>query len=229
MYIAIGRYGYVKLNKNTNMSDIINFQVTDEFGKTYEYVNNYDSSVSKENMKNKCGLIQTEEGTKAYWGVKEDGVHEYTIKYQISNFIKEFKEEGITKGINYDFIDEQVLTVIDLRLVAENYKFTEDNTKLINYNKKDSSFSFEEDGSLKLNFDPYYFEGDEKISFDENAPFSVGISNLNNSNPSIKTTKKQDILVIVLIIITAAVYIFVDLYRSIYEYKNLERKYNAVK
>ena len=226
---SYGRYGYIKLNKNTYVIDILNVSVTDEKGTEFEFYEKYDPSIGKDNMKKKCGTLQAQEGTEIYWGVEDEGSHEFYLKYEISNFIKDFSNEGISKGINFDFVDDQVLTVVNLNIKADNYKFTEENTNLKNYNKPKSTYTFNEDGSLFLHFDPYYFEGDERIAFDNNAPFSIGKSNISDYLEKDYSLKKQDILVISLIIASAVLYLFTDTCRSIYDYKKYERKYNAIR
>ncbi len=176
-------------------------------------------------MIGKCGVVKDNNETKLYWGVPEDGKHEYIIKYQVNNFIKKYGN-NILKGTKLEFIDVTNMADIYLTISSENYYFTSENTKVQNFDSKKTKISYLDSGSLYLEFNPYYLEGNEVISFNENAPFQSYETVYNNMELS-KSTKKQDILVISILIILSLFYLIGDIYRIVYEYKSDERKYNA--
>lgn len=220
------RNGYVKFLKNTAKEDVLDFKVTDETGRNYEYLENYDQNQGSEQIINKCGVLATVEGTELYWGMETEGEHQYILEYTIKNFIKNFSNDGITKGTGFDFIDEQILINMDLKMVADNYIFTVDNVKFENLEKPDFTVNID-GGAIVLKVNPYYFEGNERIIFSNDAPFEIGKSNTEKENS--KKLKKQDILVITLIITFAILYLFGDTIRCIHDYKVVKNRTNKVK
>ena len=223
-FTAFGRYGYVKKYKNIEPAEIVNLTVQDETGNNYEFVEEFNSSISKEKMIGKCGILKENNETKLYWGVTEDGQHEYIIKYQVKNFIKKYNN-NILKGTKLDFIDDTNLADIYLTISADNYNFTSQNTNVQNFDSKRTKVSYLENGNLYLEFNPYYLEGNEIIAFDENAPFQ-SLEIFYNNKPII-STKKQDIVVISILVTLSVLYLIGDICRIINEYKLQERKYNV--
>ena len=78
-----------------------------------------------------------------------------------------------------------------------------------------------DDGSLYLAFSVYNFTGYEAPSFSEDAPFRVTPYQKQED----KILKKQDIIVLSIIVVLSALYLFADIYRTIYEYKIKRKKY----
>lgn len=213
-----GRHGYTKLFRGVNVNEIVNFNVSDEKNSSYEYVTNNNISIDSENIKDKYGVVPDQNGATLFWGVLEDGNHEYTLKYQVNNFMKEFKSIGVAKGFRFFFADENYIANTRLTIKADNYQFNENNASLQNFDMENTTINYNEDGSIVMEFSTYYFNGEEFIKFADDAPFAVTYYKPDNK------LKKQDYLVLTILIIISIAYLIVDIYRTIYEYQSKKRK-----
>ena len=104
---SFARYGYTKLMKNIEENDIQNYSVTDEEQNVYNLIDDFTLSGENGEFKNTYGILKNQNETYLFWGVNESGVHEYTLNYEIKNFVKKFERENVEKGINLDFIDNR--------------------------------------------------------------------------------------------------------------------------
>ena len=104
---SFDRYGYTKLFKGIDSSQISNYSVTDEEQNVYELTNDFSLDGKSGAFNNKCGIISNDQGVYLFWGVNRSKDHQYTLTYTVNNFIKEFPDLNIAKGINFEFIDQR--------------------------------------------------------------------------------------------------------------------------
>ena len=220
--LSSGRVGYIKNFNGLVPEQIVNLKITDENGKQLEYVDNKNENIDQNNIKNKCGVIKGDGGSaQIYWGVEDNGTHVYEISYQANNFIKEYDYMNVKKGIGFKFLDEAYLCPIALTIKTQDYVFTPENTTIIGFNEDRLIKKYLDDGSLYLAFSVYNFTGYEALSFSEDAPFRVTPYQKQED----KILKKQDIIVLSIIVVLSALYLFADIYRTIYEYKIKRKKF----
>lgn len=211
-------YVYYKFYKNVKNNEIQNLTVTDENDFTYNYSD--DWNLTDEEKKDKCGVLYTNEGAAILWGIQSYGAHQYTLKYEVKNFVKNFSEY---KGAKFDFIDEGNPTLTYVRISSDVCKFTKQNTQ-VNTLYKFQSVMFLEDGSIELETNARYLLGGESIKFNEDVPIKAKkIVKVNNKSKT--SMKKQDILVASIIVVISILYLFCDTYRIIYDYKNKKKSY----
>ena len=211
-------YVYYKFYKNVKNNEIQNLTVTDENGFAYQYSD--DWNLSDEEKKDKCGVLYTNDGAAILWGIQSYGAHQYTLNYEVKNFVKNFNDY---KGAKFDFLDEGNPALTYVKINSDVCKFTKQNTQ-INSLYKFQSVMFLEDGSIELETDARYLLGGEVIKFNEDVPINAkNIVKVSDKNKTLM--KKQDILVASIIVVISALYLFCDSYRNIYEYKNKKRSY----
>lgn len=97
-------YSYYKFYKNVDESEIVNFSVRDEKGTVYEYIENWDSSMPNEEKIDKCGVVYTNGDAALIWGINGYGAHEYTLNYEVCNFVRKINNY---KGSKFYFIDQR--------------------------------------------------------------------------------------------------------------------------
>ena len=78
----------------TNMGDmeIQDFRVTDENGKTFTFVENWDTNASLDEKAYKNGFNFTDEGFELCWGKGSYGKHTYTLEYTMTNLVKSYPD-----------------------------------------------------------------------------------------------------------------------------------------
>ena len=85
-----GTEGY-KPYFNLNNSVISNFTVTDKT-KTYTNLNNWNVNASFNEKAYHSGIHYTNDGLELCWGISNYGNNTYTLKYSISNFVRELSD-----------------------------------------------------------------------------------------------------------------------------------------
>lgn len=115
----------------------------------------------------------------------------------------------------------KALTYISLK--ADNYQFTKDNIAVYNLNEV-ADARIIEDGSLEIIINSELITGAEEIKFSSDAPFLASKILKKESKDSTPSIKLQDYLVAIIIVLTAIIYLIVDSYRVVYEYKQRRKK-----
>lgn len=110
-------------------SEIKNFSVKDENGIEYEVLSNWNTSATRTEKKEKCGLNQVSDGVELCWGIGDYGEHKYTISYEITNFVSDYKDYQMTYftlvPTNMDPSPEQVTITI-----SSDTEFTNSNVSI---------------------------------------------------------------------------------------------------
>src|SRR5699024_5636871 len=92
-YLTEGTESYDVI-ENLGDSKITDF-VVEEDGVIYEYIDDWDIDASQSEKAFKNGIIETKNGYELAWGIGEYGRHEYTIQYNVTNFIKQLRDSQI--------------------------------------------------------------------------------------------------------------------------------------
>ena len=92
---------------NLKNSQISNFIVTDETGKQYESLLTWNTRGDFNSKAYKCGINNISGGVELCWGISSYGNKQYTLKYNISNFVTQYTD---IQGIYFNFLnlDQQV-------------------------------------------------------------------------------------------------------------------------
>ncbi len=118
-YIVIG---------NLNGSELRDFQVSDETGRTFENPGFWDIHQSRDYKTGKCGIVSKHDGYELCWGLGQSGSRTYTTSYTMTRLLKGYSDAD---GFNYMFVardmspkPEHVKVTImpedSLQLTAEN-------------------------------------------------------------------------------------------------------------
>ncbi len=93
-----GYRGYTKLGN----ARIKNFSVSDDTGRVYDSVLDWDTSASFEEKKYKSGIHEITDGVELCFGISNYGNRTYTLKYEIENFVVQYRD---SQGIYLNFLD----------------------------------------------------------------------------------------------------------------------------
>ncbi|MGM9685530.1 MAG: DUF2207 domain-containing protein, partial [Bacteroidaceae bacterium] len=92
LYIVIG---------NLNGSKVTDFSVSDENGKEYVNVGDWNSSLSRTEKTEKCGIIRKSDGYELCWGLGMEGERIYTAQYRVTDLVRAYNDYD---GFNYMFV-----------------------------------------------------------------------------------------------------------------------------
>lgn len=124
--VSSGGEWYVSIPNLDNMQ-ISNLTVTDENGLTFENVDNWDSSLSREERAYKSGIIAVDDGYELCWGFGEYGAHTYTVQFDITNLVKGYKDAN---GITFVFLRSGLSTKVEnvhISIFKEGVALTQEN------------------------------------------------------------------------------------------------------
>lgn len=116
---------------NLGKMEIQDFSVSDETGLVYEYIDGWNVNRSLEEKAGKCGILYQGDGVyELCFGIGSYGRHQFTVSYQMTNFIKGFKDYC---GFNQRFVNDKLSSKVDRISVAiekPGTVFTSDDTKV---------------------------------------------------------------------------------------------------
>ncbi len=77
-----------------NLGDIVirDLSVSDESGRLFENVGEWDVHKSLEQKAGKCGIAHTSDGDELCWGIGSYGDHVYTVRYIMTNVVKSLND-----------------------------------------------------------------------------------------------------------------------------------------
>ena len=101
--------------------EISNLVVWDE-DKTYETVNDWDTSLSFEGKAGKCGILTYDDGYELCWGITEYGDKTYTISFTIDNLVTAYNDADATYFCLFSKNVNTRPTDVSLRLLLSNGK-----------------------------------------------------------------------------------------------------------
>lgn len=113
---------------NLGNSSIFNFSISDDSGRTYDTLSNWNTSDTFENKSYKCGILNTTGGVELCWGISNYGNRTYTLKYTINNFVTQYTD---TQGIYFNFLnlDQEISDNVKI-VIYSDIPFSIDNSKI---------------------------------------------------------------------------------------------------
>lgn len=143
-YLSEGTEGY-RPYTNLGNSSISNFSVSDDSGKTYEFLSSWNTDSNFDNKAYKSGLHYISGGVELCWGISNYGNRTYTLKYDISNFVVQYTD---VQGIYFNFLNlDQTVNNAKITIYSD-IPFSVDNAKIWAFGN-DGSINFE-DGKIVL-------------------------------------------------------------------------------
>ena len=100
-YIVVG---------NLNGSDIRDLTVSDETGREFSNIGEWDIDMSRNWKEGKCGIVTKRDGYELCWGLGDSGSRTYTTSYTVTNLVKGYDDGD---GFNYMFVAQGVSPLPD--------------------------------------------------------------------------------------------------------------------
>ena len=111
---SYGTEGYIaQYNLRPGMK-ITDLQVSDETGTEYDFEDKWNVNRSRTEKKNKCGYNWTDKGVELCWGIGEEGLRTYYIRYRIVGLLMGYKESD---GFNHCFFSTDTWGVDSVSVV----------------------------------------------------------------------------------------------------------------
>lgn len=174
--LVSGTEGYRPYSKLENMN-IINFSVSDLNGKLYTEQTPWNINGTFDDKAYKYGINSIYDGVELCWGISEYGYNNYVLKYEIENFVVQYKD---TQGIYFNFLDLDQTVSNAVVTIHSNKEFSLENSKI---------WAFGNEGTIKFDEGNICISSDGRLS---SSDYIVGLvrfeSNLfNTQNISEKT------------------------------------------
>ena len=111
----------------TKSYSISNFTVSDDLGRNYEFLSDWDISGSFSDKAYKNGINYNDDGIELCWGISQYGNRTYTLKYNISNLVKQYTDN---LGIYFNFLSS-IKAVDSVKItIHSDEPFSLDNAKI---------------------------------------------------------------------------------------------------
>lgn len=126
---SYGTEGYIaQYNLRPGMK-ITDLQVSDETGTEYDFEDKWNVNRSRTEKKNKCGYNWTDKGVELCWGIGEEGLRTYYIRYRIVGLLMGYKESD---GFNHCFFSTDTWGVdsVSVVLYREGKEFQQHNPNI---------------------------------------------------------------------------------------------------
>lgn len=94
-----------KVFNNLYGAVIDDFSVVDEKGTMYQHLDEWDIDASRQEKKNKCGIVKTNDGYELCYGIGDYGQHTYTMTYTISPFVNQYND---SQGFNWQLVNQDM-------------------------------------------------------------------------------------------------------------------------
>ncbi len=173
-----GTEGY-RTFTNLGNSKITNFIVSDDSGRVYDSLTNWNPQDNFNNKAYKNGLHSIINGVELCWGISNYGNRVYTLKYNINNFIEQYTD---TQGIYFNFLNlDQKVGSAKIKIHSDK-AFSLDNAKI---------WVFGYEGTINFVDGSIVLESKEMIAPDQ---YMVGLIRFENNifNTSNKVNKSFD-------------------------------------
>ncbi|WP_277407059.1 DUF2207 domain-containing protein [Lacrimispora xylanisolvens] len=137
---------YYKALYNMKGMSVHSLLVSDETGKQYKTLENWDTKRSREEKAGTCGILKTSQGYELCWGIGNYGDHQYTIQYTLEGLVKDY---GDYAGFYHQFISElsSAPESISMKIRMSDTKLTQDNSRIWAYGFT-GQVNIDPDGSL---------------------------------------------------------------------------------
>ena len=120
--------------------------VSDESGKQYKTLENWDTKRSREEKAGTCGILKTSQGYELCWGIGNYGDHQYTIQYTLEGLVKDY---GDYAGFYHQFVSElsSAPESISIKIQMPDTQLTQANSRIWAYGFT-GQVEIDPDGSL---------------------------------------------------------------------------------
>ncbi|MDF2888190.1 MAG: hypothetical protein K0R23_2575 [Lacrimispora sp.] len=120
--------------------------VSDESGKQYKTLENWDTKRSREEKAGTCGILKTSQGYELCWGIGNYGDHQYTIQYTLEGLVKDY---GDYAGFYHQFVSElsSAPESVTMKIRMPDTQLTKDNARIWAYGFT-GEVEIDPDGSL---------------------------------------------------------------------------------
>ena len=137
---------YYKALYNMKGMSVHSLLVSDESGKQYKTLENWDTKRSREEKAGTCGILKTTQGYELCWGIGNYGDHQYTIQYTLEGLVNDY---GNYAGFYHQFISElsSAPESISIKIQMPDTQLTQDNSRIWAYGFK-GQVEIDPDGSL---------------------------------------------------------------------------------
>lgn len=137
---------YYKALYNMKDMSVHSLLVSDESGKQYKTLENWDTKRSREEKAGTCGILKTSQGYELCWGIGNYGDHQYTIQYTLEGLVKDY---GDYAGFYHQFISElsSAPESISMKIRMPDTQLTQDNSRIWAYGFT-GQVEIDPDGSL---------------------------------------------------------------------------------
>lgn len=147
IYTTKGTEFFIPITHLNHMK-IENFRVSDETGREYEFVENWNVKGSLEDKAYKYGYNKISGGVELCWGKGSFGDHKYTVSWDYKNAVQSFTDYD---GFNIRFINDNMTPPpesISISLSKPGTPFTNENTRIWAFGYK-GDILFQEDGIVR--------------------------------------------------------------------------------
>jgi hypothetical protein len=137
---------YYKALYHMNGMSVHSLLVSDESGKQYKTLENWDTKRSREEKAGTCGILKTSQGYELCWGIGNYGDHQYTIQYTLEGLVKDY---GDYAGFYHQFISElsSAPESVSMKIRMPDTQLTQDNSRIWAYGFT-GQVEIDPDGSL---------------------------------------------------------------------------------
>ncbi len=137
---------YYKSLYNMKGMSVHSLLVSDESGKQYKTLENWDTKRSREEKAGTCGILKTSQGYELCWGIGNYGDHQYTIQYTLDGLVKDY---GDYAGFYHQFISElsSAPESISMKIRMPDTQLNQDNSRIWAYGFT-GQVEIDPDGSL---------------------------------------------------------------------------------
>ncbi len=128
---------------NLGKSEILNFKVKDSEGNEYTCKDYWLTTASFREKKYKCGINKNSSDTELCWGISKYGKNEYTLTYELTNLIDQYKDG---QGIYFSFMPKGMSPYPkDVSVtIHSDISFSEENSKIWAFECADGEIFFKE-------------------------------------------------------------------------------------
>ncbi|QNO14295.1 DUF2207 domain-containing protein [Alkalicella caledoniensis] len=139
---------YYKALHNMDGMSVHSLKVWDESGIQFKALENWDTSLSREEKAGTSGILKTSEGYELCWGIGSYGDREYTIQYTLEGLVKNY---GDYAGFYHRFISDlsSAPESIYIKISMEDTSLTKDNARIWGYGFQ-GEVEISKDGILKV-------------------------------------------------------------------------------
>lgn len=159
---------YYKALYNLDEMSVSDFQVSDETGRSYELINEWDTDASFEEKAYRCGIVSVKKGYELCWGISSMGDHTYTISYHLTNLVKDYQG---TDGFYYRFISDELSSAPE----SASVRIRMDDVPLNSSNAEIWAFGF--DGEIQFQEGQISAWADQKLGSSDYINVMVRFSN----------------------------------------------------